>query len=336
MGFFFLLIGCSRPTEYIHINGSTMGTTYNIKMNSSNNNYDINQIKDGIDSILIHLNSVLSTWDENSEISIFNKTIINKPFQISNTLNTVIEHSLNISDETDGYFDVTIHDLMSLWGFGPNPKIGIPNKKNIDSVLHFTGFEKLHLEDRAITKNQPFLKLDLNAIAKGYGVDIVFEYLKTEKFENLFVEIGGEVRCKGKNSMGNIWSIGIETPNSEKNNSPSFIGIVELEDFSMATSGNYRNFIDYNGEILGHTINPKTGFPTKSNLLSVTVFSTTCMIADAWATALMVMDYDTGFKKIKDIEGVKVLWILEEKDGSRVIRKYGDLKIINPIYKIIV
>jgi len=335
LGFFVCLIGCGQQKDLIHFSGLTMGTTYAIKAIPLENNMDTQILKKGIDSILFSLDKQMSTWNPNSEISQFNLTHSTEPFLISGSFLTVVEAALDVSEKTDWFFDITVFDLMGIWGFGPNPNSEIPDQKQIETVLSYTGREKISVTEKAIVKEHPETKLDLNAIAKGYAVDKVFHFLQSKGFTDLFVEIGGEVQCSGRNQLNKYWSIGIENPSGGNKSNQIFAGIVYLNGGSVATSGNYRNFVDVNGKILGHTINPKTGYPIQTNVLSVTVLSNTCMVADAWATALMVMDYETGLKKVTENPYIKAVWILDEKDGSRVVAKSVGVKLDDSIYEII-
>ena len=277
-----------------------MGTTYSIKAIPLEKNMDTQILKKGIDSVLFTLNKQMSTWDPSSEISLFNLTHSIESYAISESFRTVLKAALDVSEKTDGFFDITVFDLMKLWGFGPDPNSGIPGQKQVETVLSYTGYEKISVTDKAVIKEHPETKLDLNAIAKGYAVDEVFHFLQSKGFTDLFVEIGGEVQCSGRNQLNKFWSIGIENPSGENTSNQIFAGIVYLDDGAVATSGNYRNFVDLNGKNLGHTINPKTGYPIQTNVLSVTVLSNSCMVADAWATALMVMDYETGLKRVTE------------------------------------
>ncbi len=335
LGFFVLIIGCDRHRQMVQFSGQTMGTTYSIKIIPKTNHVDNETLEKGIDSVLVELNKQMSTWDLNSEISLFNFHESMDPFSVSKSFSTVVQSALDISKKTDGFFDVTVYDLMRLWGFGPNPKTGMPNSDDIKSILKYTGSDKISIKNESLLKKNPKTKLDLNAIAKGYGVDTVFYYLRSKGFDELFVEIGGEVRCLGKNQRNKYWSIGVENPTGEHKQDRQFAAIVYTDGGAVATSGNYRNFVDINGEILGHTINPKTGFPVQTNILSVTVQTESCMIADAWATALMAMDYETGLKKVAKNPEIKAVWILEGKDGTLRIARSNGAKIEDSIYEII-
>ena len=276
----------------------------------------------------------MSTWDPNSEISIFNRWNSLDSFKVSKNFYKVVEQSLIISKKSKGMFDITVFDLLSLWGFGPNPKSGIPEKSEIDSVLTYTGSQYLSIDKNALIKKHRKARIDLNAIAKGYGVDIIFNHIKSLGYENIFVEIGGEVRFSGLNRNLNKWSIGLENPpiNSTEREVP-FFSIFKGESVAIATSANYRNIVDLDGAILGHTINPKTGFPIQTNVLSVSVVAKTCMEADAWATALMALSYEDGFEIIDHFKNIGAVWLLKTSDNNRVIFKKGDFSIINPIFE---
>ena len=312
-----------------------MGTTYSIKAIPIEKNMDTQILKIGIDSVLFSLDKQMSTWDPNSEISQFNLTHSTEPYAISESFRMVVKEALDVSEKTDGFFDITVFDLMGIWGFGPDPNSGIPDQKQIETTLSFTGHEKINVTEKTIIKKHPETKLDLNAIAKCYAVDQVFHFIKYRGYTDLFVEIGGEVQCSGRNQLNKYWSIGIENPSGGNKSNQVFAAIVYSNGGAVATSGNYRNFIELDGEILGHTINPKTGYPIQTNVLSVTVLSNTCMVADAWATALMVMDYETGLKKVTENPYIKAVWILDKKDGSRVVAKSVGVKIDDSIYEII-
>ena len=335
LGFFVFWSSCSSPRDFILLSGQTMGTTYSVKIITEAGDNNNQRLQNGIDSILAIVNNQMSTWDPHSEISRFNHNQSDTTIAISPGLLNVLEISLKISKLTDGAFDVTIFDLMSLWGFGPKPLKNIPLKDDIEKVLSYTGWTNIKLVNSGIVKQNPKIKLDLNSIAKGYGVDQVFNWIKTQGYENVFVEIGGEVRCNGRNHRNKLWSIGVENPIDDFKETHPFAGIIYSDGDAVATSGNYRNFVNLNGEILGHTINPLTGFPIKSKVLSVTVLSKTCMVADAWATALMVLDYETGSKLVNDNTEIEAIWILKKDDGTRRVTCSDDAKLEDSLYEII-
>ena len=309
-----------------------MGTTYNIKV-VTDKDFNSVEIKDSIDSILTIFNKQMSTWDPKSEISIFNRWNSLDSFKVSDYFYNVVKEALSISSKSKGMFDITVFDLLSLWGFGPNPKSGIPGRDKIDSVLRHTGSKYLAADRNKLIKKHKKIRIDLNAIAKGYGVDILFNYIKSLGYKNLYVEIGGEVRFSGHNRNFDNWKIGLENPPSISTDlEDPFFAIFQGESIAIATSANYRNFVDLDGTILGHTINPKTGFPVQTNVLSVSVIAQTCMEADAWATALMSLSYEEGYKILHNYENIGAVWLLKTSEGEKIISKKGKLEILDPIY----
>ena len=316
LGFLFFNYSCSNVSIENIISGQTMGTTYNVKIIHSVAIKNIDQVKYEIDSILIDFNKQMSTWIDDSEISIFNKTLSTKEFKISDEFFYVLEQGKIINQLTDGAFDYTVFSLAANWGFGPDSLFVIDNPKDdkIKQILSYTGSDKIELDYPFIKKTNPNVQIDLNAIAKGYAVDLVYGWLQKSGFNNLFIEIGGEIRCSGFNKEGKNWVIGIDSP--IENSSQRVFTTVQLQNASLATSGNYRNYLERDGEKISHTINPATGMPVLTNVLSVSVRSKNCLSADAWATALMVMTFDEGRKKINSVDELEAFWILSDQDGN--------------------
>ena len=336
LGFLFIYAACESQKSSINITGQTMGTSYSIKIVSEDLHLNQEILKEGIDSVLSKVNSQMSTWDPKSEISRINRNETHNPILLSHELHEVMSSALSISKKSNGIFDITIYNLMSLWGFGPEPKKGYPTDFEIKKTLKSTGWENISLTKDYLIRKKRDLKFDLNAIAKGYGVDKVFQYLDFKGYKNVFVEIGGEIRCSGINFNNKPWRLGIEVPSIRGSVDAQIAGVINLSEKAMATSGNYRNFIDLGGEIIGHTINPILGTPVKTNVLSVTVISNSCMIADSWATALMALDYNIGKKLIEKENDLNVIWIIELEDNSRGIGITKGLNIENPIYDFII
>ena len=316
LGFLFFSYSCTNTLIESIITGHTMGTTYNVKIIHSKTIKNIDQIKYEIDSILIDINNQMSTWIKDSEISIFNKTLSTNSFKISDEFFYVLEQGKIINELTDGAFDYTVFSLAASWGFGPDSLaiINDPSDDKIKEILSYTGSEKILLDYPFIKKTHPNLQLDLNAIAKGYAVDLIYRWLKKRGFKDLFIEIGGEIRCGGFNKMGKDWVIGIDSP--VENSRQSIFTTVQLRNTALATSGNYRNYLERQGEKINHSINPYTGKPVKTNVLSVSVKSENCLNADAWATALMIMTYDEGIEKINGLDEIEAFWILSDTNGS--------------------
>ena len=333
LGFLLLFNRCANIENQYVIRGKTMGTTYLVKIITSDNDYEMGSIEKSIDSLLIQLNKQMSTWDPESEISQFNDWNSNVPFAVSDDFLNVVKKSITISESTEGLFDPTVYDLMSLWGFGPNPRSGFPDMEDVHRVLEHTGIGQIEITDSELVKNNKLCKLDLNAIAKGYGTDKIFSLLNQKGFNNIFVEIGGEVKCSGKNIKNKNWSIGIEDPSADGNYQKKISAIISVANGAIATSGNYRNIVDLDGEILGHTINPQTGFPIQTDVLSVSVLSNSCMESDAWATALMAMNHQTGFAMVESQSNIDAVWILiDNYDGKRYFSKSVDIDIKKMIY----
>ncbi len=287
--------------------GLVFGTSYHIKYNHSSD------LSKGIDATLSDVDHSLSTFNEESVISGINN---NKSDQLDDRLLTIVRTAQSISTSTDGAFDITVAPLVNAWGFGFKNSENLDSTQ-IDSILSFIGMDKIKLTGRTLTKSDSRVMLDCNAIAKGYGVDAVGEYLENEGVKNYMVEIGGEVRVCGKNDQKKNWHIGINEPVDDSLSVVKEIeNVIEVSDISMATSGNYRNFYIKDNKKYAHTIDPKTGYPVQHNILSSTVLASDCMTADAYATAFMVC----GLEKAKSIlsrnSNLKAYFIYSKKDGS--------------------
>ena len=332
LGFLLLWAGCSPPMVENSFSGQTMGTTYSIKIISQNLIPNPSKIQKGIDSVLTVVNMHMSIWITTSEISRFNRNQTEGVIPISSHLTEVLQKSIEISEATDGAFDVTVFNLMALWGFGPNSNKGVPSEDDILAAMESSGYQNLSLESDGVRKRNPNIKLDLNSIAKGYGVDRVFGWLVTRGFADVFVEIGGEVRCSGMNKNRSPWQVGIDDPNPDGMPGSELACIVSLENLALATSGNYRNFIEWDGKIFGHTIDPRIGRPVDTDVLSVSVISNSCMEADGWATAFMVLGYEEGRELASRKTGLQVCWILTGSDGMRKIKNTPGFKIENSRY----
>ena len=294
----------------ISLSGLTMGSiAYNIKYISEDSIIDKNEV----DSLLISFNNIFSTYIPDSYISVLNNSksidTINPYFYF------LLKESKKIYRITEGAFDPTIGPLINAWGFGPKSIDETPSKEEIFKINKLVGFDKLYFDENIIEKHHADVYLDFSSIAKGYAIDLISVLFNNKNIENYFIDIGGEVRCKGRNSKNKIWKIGIETP-SILNNSRDLIATVKLDNLSLATSGNYRNYYMQNDTIIAHTINPKTGYPAKSNILSASVFSKNCFISDAYATAFMVLGYEKAKEISKNNKLIDVLLIYENSEGN--------------------
>jgi thiamine biosynthesis lipoprotein len=296
--------------EYIKIAGFTQGTTYHITYQRS----DGKNLQQQIDSLLADFDMSASIYEPNSIISRINKNDPN--VRADKKFITLFKKSAEVNKKTGGAFDVTVGPLVNAWGFG-STTISDTDSTLIDSLLQFVGMEKVHLEGQRIIKSHPNIMLDFNAIAQGYSVDIVSKYLENLGIKNYLVEIGGEVRTRGHNEKGNRWRIGIDKP-LEGNMIPgaNMQAILELGRRALATSGNYRKFYEKDGIKYSHTINPATGYPVMSNLLSATVIADDCITADAYATAFMVMGLDKSIEFLKKNKFLDAYLIYSDKQGN--------------------
>lgn len=306
-----VLAACqSKKSEYLRISGFAQGTTYNITYENSNNE----DYTDDIDSILKAFDKSLSIYDSTSIISRINN---NDPtVEADDWFVTVFNKSAEVSVLSGGAFDITVGPVVKAWGFG-NAPIAKHDTAYIDSLLQFVGMDKVKLEGRKVIKKSPGVKIDVNAIAQGYSVDVVSNFFDNKQIRNYLVEIGGEVRCKGTNAKNNLWHIGIDKPN-DGNIIPGgeLQAIIELNNKSLTTAGNYRKFFVENGVKYGHTIDPKTGFPARNTLLSATVVCDDAMTADAYDTVFMVLGLEKSLELLKKLPGIEVYFIYSNPQGE--------------------
>ena len=282
------VVSCHKEPKNTKMSGEVFGTTYGIQYFSESNETFQRQF----DSLFQIINTSMSTYQSDSDISKVNQ---NEAFTVDSHFQHVFNASKEIYTATDGVFDPTIGILVNAWDFGPEGKVMTLDSLKIDSLMQSVGLDKVILENNMIIKENPDTFIDFNAIAKGYGVDVIAEFLDSQKITDYIVEIGGEIRCKGKNiEKQNPWKVGVELPHFDTEQ--SILNVVSLYDESMATSGTYRKFkTDSLGNRYSHIIDPKTGYPSKTNLLSISVIAEDCMTADAYATAFKAM----GLEKVK-------------------------------------
>lgn len=280
-------VSCTYTPQQQVVSGPTMGTTYTIRYVSANPQHSPEQVRERVDAVLQQINSQMSTYDPESELSQFNAKRVTTPIVVSRSLEFVVRRALEIARETEGLLDVTVGPLVNLWGFGPSgrPEL-VPTASAIADVREYTGYQLLEVNNHQLRKQHPELYVDLSTIAKGYGVDRVALLLEQMDIHNYLVEIGGEMRVKGVKPGNEPWRIAIERPSTADRNVQR---VVEPGDAAIATSGDYRNFFDNAGQRYSHIIDPRTAAPIQHNLVSVTVITDNCTDADAYATALIVM-----------------------------------------------
>jgi len=283
--------------KVISFHGLTMGTTYKIKYVRGNALKSIKNIQNAVDTSLEKINSIMSTWDANSDLSRINKAPADKWLKLNPDLSALIGFAFDLSKKTNGKYDVAIGPLINIWGFGPKGEKKIPTQWQVEKAMQISGYEKidLNIKENKLKKRFKASYIDLSSIAKGYGVDKIAELLENFGIKNYMVEIGGEIKTCGQ-KIDIPWRIAIESPRKKKNK--IFNKVLNLNDCAMATSGDYRNFFKHGKIRYSHTIDPATGHPVENDLASVTVVipNGECYKADAWATALMVSGKDKGFE----------------------------------------
>ncbi len=303
-----LIVSCKQETKNTKVSGQVFGTSYSVQYYSERNlNFETQ-----FDSLFYVINKSLSTYQTNSIISKINR---NESVLVDKHFIKVLDASYKIYDNTDGAFDPTIGVLVNAWDFGPEGKIEGLDSLKVDSLMHYVGLNRVNRINSSILKPKGAY-LDFNAIAKGYGVDVIAEFLESQHIENYLVEIGGEIRATGANiEKQSVWKVGIDTPNYE--GKQSILRAVSLHNEAMATSGTYRKFkVDENGNKYSHIIDTRTGYPSKTNLLSISVISKDCMTADAYATAFKTMGIEKVKTFLKFHPELKVFLIFENEKNE--------------------
>lgn len=311
--FCFLLVACEQKPSYdsVAYSGSTMGTTYNIKLVVKPEQRRAAQnTQAAIDALLLEFNQSLSTYIKDSEIMTINAAPTNDWLDVSPRFLAVLTLSQEISRLSKGAFDTTIAPLVNLWGFGVDYRHGdTPTEQEINAAVAKVDFTAITIDaDSSKIKKKKPVVLDFSAVAKGYGADELATYLWQQGFHHFMVEIGGELRLHGHNAEGLPWRIGVESPQSGGKIRP-----IAVSEVGVATSGDYRNYFERDGVRFSHTINPATGKPVTHNLASVTVIAGTAAKADALATAFSVMGGDKAMA-LASQEGIAIYLI--ERSGE--------------------
>ena len=282
----------------ILLQGRTMGTTYNVKVVAIPEHIEALKLQEKIDAVLVQVNQEMSTYISNSEISRFNKSPSTEPIEISTGFARVLKESIRLGEMSSGKLDITVGPLVNLWGFGSEQRPEtVPSDEIITNTRARTGLKNLHLNGNKLSKDLPNLYVDLSTTAKGYGVDVVAELIEENGIANYLVEIGGEMRLKGFKHTGELWAIAIEKPILDPSGEQRAVHQVIIpKDNAVATSGDYRNYFEADGQRFSHIIDPATGKPINHNLVSVTVIAPSSMTADGLSTTLMVMGVEQGMK----------------------------------------
>lgn len=316
-----ILNGCSAPEpEVIKLQGKTMGTTWSAVILPPQDGKtvlpDNTALQSGLDNVLKTVNDQMSTWQQDSELSVFNRYGQTDWFAVSGQLAEVTQAALAVSRFSEGKYDVTIGPLVNLWGFGAGKKAAppaVPDQAAIDEALLNVGYTKLavRLDPPALQKQAGGVYVDLSSIAKGYGVDQLAAYLNQFGVTDYMLEIGGEIHVKGQSPRGDNWRIAVEKPLGLERTIQQGLN---LKAGGLATSGDYRNFFSAGGKRYSHTLNPVTGYPVKHSLASVSVMAKNTMLADAYATMLMAMGEVKG-KAFAVEKGLDAYFIWRTDDG---------------------
>ncbi|CAM4318130.1 FAD:protein FMN transferase [Vibrio agarivorans] len=306
------LVGCEQPRQQVHLSGPTMGTSYNIKYISQEGLPTSEAVQQEIDRLLEEVNDQMSTYRADSELSRFNQHTSSEPFEVSPQTALVVKEAIRLNGLTQGALDVTVGPLVNLWGFGPEARRDkVPSDEKLAERKAMTGIHHLKIDGNALTKDIPELYVDLSTIAKGWGVDVLAEYLNDLGINDYMVEVGGEMRLKGVNRESIPWRIAIEKPTADER---SIQEIIEPGDMAVATSGDYRNYFERNGVRYSHIIDPHTGKPINNYVVSVTVIDASSMTADGLATGLMVMGEEAGMA-VAELENIPAMMIIKTEDG---------------------
>lgn len=306
-----ILHGClfHLPLKYKHVAGYVQGTTYHITYENEIGN-DLNL---QIDSLLKEFDLTFSEYIPNSIISRINRN--DSTVEINDMFATVFNKSAEVYRETGGAFDLTVGPLVDAWGFGPEKKDTI-NRSHIDSLLKLVGMNKVRISGKKVIKDSPGIILDVNGIAQGYSVDIVCNFFDNLGIKNYMVEIGGEVKAKGKNDKGKLWRIGVDRPSYTDNPGENLQVILSLENKAVTTAGNYRNYFEENGVKYSHIIDPHSGKPVMNRLLSVTIVAEDALTADAWDTPCMVLGLEGTRELLKKHPELDAYLIYSDEQGD--------------------
>jgi len=304
------LSACDSGDRPLQLSGYGLGTSWHITLLPAENEIDDDTVMALVEGQLGRVNRSMSTYLPASEINRFNASSPGIWQQPSADFLKVLDAAIEIGSKTAGGYDITVGPLVDLWGFGPGePRVGIPSRQAVTRAKAQVGLDSLERKGSEARRLKP-IELDFSSIAKGYAVDLIAEALLANDFNDFLVEVGGEMRVAGASPRGDAWRVAIEQPIVERREVATAIN---LTDQSVATSGDYRNYFDLNGTRYSHTIDPRTGYPVRHDLVSVTVVHDSAMMADAWATALTVMGAD-GAAQLAEEQQLAVYFIRSEGD----------------------
>lgn len=301
----------------ISFSGPTMGTAYSVKAYIPRK-YTVDDLKSAVEDRLDYLTFVFSTYEEKSEISRFNRS--DKGIKVSDDFIAVFNEASDIYRSTNGAWDGTVKPLVDLWGFSGASRDTVPSNRQVQISLASVGLHHIQVSGNMLVKKWPFITLDLSSIAKGYGVDYISHYLRSIGSRSFLVEIGGEVYAAGRKPNGQAWRVGVNKPSPEAGYSDIFT-VIELENSALATSGDYRHYFEVDGVRYAHIIDPRTGYPVRHSVSSVSVLAPTCVLADGLATALVVMGEEDGIHTAGNMPTVEALFLRKKGEDDYSVFK---------------
>ena len=309
-------VGCTKEMEYKTIDGFAQGTTFHIAYSP-----DIpDSLESFVNEILNRIDTSLSVYNDSSIISKLNR---GESVEMDSLFINVFNRSKEIYEISNGAFDISGAPLFDAWGFGFKNRIHV-TQRDIDSILTFVGMDKVKIENGVLVKRDKRLSLNANAIAQGYSSDVIAGEFDKLGIKNYLIEVGGEIYCKGVNSKGKNWTIGIDKPiDGNMIKGENLQDRLSLTGKGLATSGNYRKFYEEGGEKYSHTIDPKTGYPVKHSLLSATVIADDAMTADALATFFMVVGLDKTKEFLGKNTGIDAYLVYADGEKFKVYKTKG-------------
>ncbi|GMV98555.1 MAG: FAD:protein FMN transferase [Phycisphaerae bacterium] len=312
--------GEARDRVWARFSGRVMGTSYALTLAGRTSSAGLlEDLHRGVAAELHRIEALMSTYRPDSEVSRFNAARGEAWLAVSPETARVVAEAIDIGRRSGGAFDITVGTLVGLWGFGPGGRPGrVPGDDDITAARLHVGLDALEvrLDPPAIRKHDPLRRIDLAGVAKGFGVDRAAAVLDAQGVEDYLLEVGGEIRARGRNALGSPWRVGIEAPGAE---SRAIHRVLPLANLAVATSGDYRIFFDHQGRRYSHTIDPRTGRPVCHGVTSVTVVHPSCMHADAWATALTVLGPHEGLAVARR-EKLAALMLVQNAGALRELR----------------
>jgi thiamine biosynthesis lipoprotein len=319
------LASCSREPQELVLSGPTMGTTYTVKIVGTPSTLDTKAIRAVLDEVLANIDVEMSIYRDDSAISRFNASTTTEWIDVPLGLARVVAASHAISERSNGVFDITISPLIQAWGFGPNGEPqSLPTEAEIAALRDRMGYGRLEvrLDPASLRKQHPLLTIDVNGVAPGYAVDVLAARFTALGLKSFMIDLGGEVLARGRNARGQLWRIAVERP---IDGDPQPFKVIELDNESVTTSGEYRHYFARNGERYSHTLDPRTGRPIRSRG-SVAIVGSSSLEIDAWATALNVLGPEEGLK-FADREDLAAMYVVVEEEGeleARMSRRFED------------